>query len=106
MDAPAVRRSDGNVVAHAVVAGASEVERDRVRSFRASPGSSFRLELTKREAEVLQMVANGLLNKQIAQRLYLAPATIKSCLDGIRMKLDATNRAHAVSIGIRSGLID
>jgi DNA-binding CsgD family transcriptional regulator len=32
--------------------------------------------------------------------------TVKSCVDSLRMKLDANNRAHAASIGIRQGLID
>ncbi|MBA3842325.1 MAG: helix-turn-helix transcriptional regulator [Actinobacteria bacterium] len=50
-------------------------------------------------------MADGLMNKQIAQRLYLSPETIKSCVDGLRMKLDAVNRTHAVSIGMREGLI-
>jgi DNA-binding NarL/FixJ family response regulator len=77
------------------------------RSFHTSPSStSFKLVLTKRETEVLQLIADGLLNKQIAQLLFLSPETIKSCVDGIRLKLDATNRAHAASIGLRSGLID
>jgi two-component system, NarL family, response regulator LiaR len=80
---------------------------ERPRSFHSSPSAkSFKLVLTKRETEVLQLVADGLLNKQIAQRLFLSPETIKSCVDGIRMKLDANNRAHAASIGLRSGLID
>jgi DNA-binding CsgD family transcriptional regulator len=71
------------------------------RSFRTSPASaSFKLELTTREAEVLQLIADGLINKQIAQLLYLSPETIKSQVNGIRMKLDATTRSHAVSIGI------
>jgi DNA-binding NarL/FixJ family response regulator len=77
------------------------------RTFRRSPrSSSFRLQLTARETEVLQLLADGLMNKQIAQLLYLSPETIKSCVDGIRMKLDASNRTHAVSIGFRDGLID
>jgi DNA-binding NarL/FixJ family response regulator len=77
------------------------------RTFRRSPrSSSFRLELTTRETEVLQLLADGLMNKQIAQLLYLSPETIKSCVDGIRMKLDASNRTHAVSIGFRDGLIN
>lgn len=77
------------------------------RSFRRSPtSSSFRLELTQRETQVLQMIADGLKDKQIAQVLYLSPNTIKMCADGMRLKLDASNRAHAVSIGLRYGLIE
>lgn len=78
-----------------------------LRSFHSSAhASSFKLVLTRREAEVLRMVADGLVNKQIAQKLFVSPETIKSCLAGIGCKLDARNRTHAVSIGIRSGLID
>jgi two-component system, NarL family, response regulator LiaR len=85
---------------------APEATPELPRSFRPSSTSSFRLQLTKRETEVLQLVADGLLNKQIAQRLFVSPETIKSCVDGIRLKLDATNRAHAASIGLRAGLIE
>jgi DNA-binding NarL/FixJ family response regulator len=86
---------------------ASLLDQDRVRSFRPSPAAaSFRLSLTRRETEVLQLIADGLLNKQIAQRLYVSPETVKSCIDNIRLKLDARNRAHAASIGLRHGLID
>jgi two-component system, NarL family, response regulator YdfI len=80
---------------------------DRVRSFRySSTSSSFRLDLTQRQTEVLQMIAAGLGNKQIAQLLVVSPETIKSCVDEIRFKLDASNRTHAVAIGLRFGLIE
>jgi DNA-binding NarL/FixJ family response regulator len=89
------------------VVNVSSQEVSAPRSFRRSPGSSsFRLDLTARETQVLQLIADGLMNKQIAQLLYLSPETIKSCIDGIRIKLDASNRTHAVSIGLRSGLIE
>ena len=86
----------------------SPVDRpDRVRSFRVSrTSSSFHLELTARQAEVLQLIAAGLGNKQIAQLLVVSPETIKSCVDEIRFKLDASNRTHAVAIGLRVGLIE
>ena len=77
------------------------------RSFRAAPlSSSFRLTLTERETEVLQLIADGLINKQIAQRLSLSNETIKAYIDNIRLKLDANNRAHAASLGLRHGLIE
>lgn len=68
--------------------------------------SSFKLQLTKRETEVLQLIADGLLNKQIAQQLLVSPETIKSSIEVIRGKLQAANRAHAACIGLRHGLID
>jgi two-component system, NarL family, response regulator YdfI len=80
---------------------------DLVRSFRPSPAaSSFRLELTTRETEVLQLLADGLRTKQVAQRLHVSQETIKSHIVNIVCKLDATNRTHAVTIGVRAGLID
>jgi len=56
--------------------------------------------------EVLQLIADGFLNKQIAQRLYVSPETVESCIGNIRFKLDARNRTHAASIGLREGLIN
>lgn len=67
---------------------------------------TFRLTLTKRETEVLQLVADGLANNQIAQLLLVSPETVKSCVEVIRSKLAASNRAHAVSVALRHGLID
>jgi two-component system NarL family response regulator len=77
------------------------------RSFRPAPiSSSFRLTLTERETEVLQLIADGLINKQIAQSLSLSNETIKAYIDNIRLKLDAKNRTHAATLGLRYGLIE
>ena len=77
------------------------------RSFRPAPlSASFKLTLTDRETQVLQLIADGLINKQIAQNLSLSNETIKAYIDNIRLKLDANNRAHAASLGLRYGLID
>jgi DNA-binding NarL/FixJ family response regulator len=77
------------------------------RSFRPAPlSSTFRLTLTERETEVLQLIADGLINKQIAQRLSLSNETIKAYIDNIRLKLDAKNRTHAATLGLRHGLIE
>jgi DNA-binding NarL/FixJ family response regulator len=77
------------------------------RSFRPAPlSSSFRLTLTERETEVLQLIADGLINKQIAQNLSLSNETIKAYIDNIRLKLDAKNRTHAATLGLRHGLIE
>jgi DNA-binding NarL/FixJ family response regulator len=90
-----------------VTGGSSLLEPERVRSFRPSvTASSFKLNLTSRETEVLQLIADGFLNKQIAQRLYVSPETVESCIGNIRFKLDARNRTHAASIGLREGLIN
>lgn len=62
------------------------------------------LRLTTREAEVLELVACGLTNAAIADRLWIAAGTVKKHLDNIYAKLDATNRtAAAARIGPKPG---
>jgi NarL family two-component system response regulator YdfI len=61
--------------------------------------------LTRRELEVLQMLAGGLSNKEIAARLSISDHTVKFHLASIFGKLGAASRTEAVSIGIRRGLI-
>jgi DNA-binding NarL/FixJ family response regulator len=61
--------------------------------------------LTRREMEVLQMLAAGLGNKQIAVSLSMSAHTAKFHVAQIMAKLAATSRTEAVSIGIRRGLI-
>ena len=61
--------------------------------------------LTDRELAVLGMVADGYQNKEIARKLQLAEETVKSHVARILRSLDARNRAHAVSVGHRRGLI-
>jgi DNA-binding NarL/FixJ family response regulator len=63
-------------------------------------------ELSVREIEVLQLIAAGNSNKQIADLLYIAEATVKSRVTNILSKLSASDRAHAVSIGLKRGIID
>jgi DNA-binding NarL/FixJ family response regulator len=62
-------------------------------------------ELTEREAEVLQLLAQGLANKQIAARLGISEHTVKFHVSAIYTKLGVTNRTEAVSRGARLGLI-
>jgi DNA-binding NarL/FixJ family response regulator len=61
--------------------------------------------LTKREREVLQMLAGGLGNKEIAARLSISDHTAKFHVASILGKLGASSRAEAVAIGLRHGLI-
>jgi len=61
--------------------------------------------LTIRETEVLQLAAQGLANKQIANQLGISEHTIKFHLSTIYTKLGASNRTEAVRSGIRYGLI-
>jgi DNA-binding NarL/FixJ family response regulator len=61
--------------------------------------------LTRREIEVLGMLAEGLANKNIAARLQISEHTVKTHVASILTKLDAFSRAEAVAIGARRGLI-
>ncbi|MGI6879150.1 response regulator transcription factor [Microbacterium sp. gxy059] len=59
--------------------------------------------LTDREREVATLVAAGASNPEIAQRLFLSVATVKTHLDQVRAKLGAENRAHVAIVADRAG---
>jgi DNA-binding NarL/FixJ family response regulator len=61
--------------------------------------------LTRREREVLQMLAGGLANKEIAARLQISDHTAKFHVAAILGKLGAATRTEAVALGIRRGLV-
>ena len=62
--------------------------------------------LTEREIDVLKLIAAGNGNKQIADELSISEATVKSRVTNILSKLGATDRAHAVTIGLKRGIIE
>ena len=77
---------------------------------RIRPGQQSELDpsgqiLTPREIEVLRMIAEGLGNKEIASKLSISDHTVKFHISSIFAKLSASNRAEAVTLGIRHGLI-
>jgi NarL family two-component system response regulator YdfI len=61
--------------------------------------------LTDREMEVLQLLAQGLANKQIALQLSISEHTVKFHVSSIYTKLGVSNRTEAVRMGVRRGLI-
>lgn len=61
--------------------------------------------LTQRERDVLALVATGLTGVEIASRLSISPPTVESHVGNAMRKLSATNRAHAIAIAMRAGLI-
>ncbi len=63
-------------------------------------------DLSRRELEVLRMVALGNPNKRIASALDVTVDTIKAHLKAVLSKLGASDRTHAVTLALRRGLID
>lgn len=64
-----------------------------------------RRDLSKRELDVLELVAAGYANIAIARRLCVSEETVKTHVRSVLSKLPARNRAHAVAIGLSRGYI-
>jgi DNA-binding CsgD family transcriptional regulator len=62
--------------------------------------------LSEREVDVLRRVAAGHANKEIAAQLRLSEETVKAHIKSVLSKPRANSRAHAVTIGLRRGIID
>lgn len=95
----------------AAMAGLIVMHRDEIDSNfpAARPASSAHTELpealTAREREVLQLLASGLGNKEIAAGLTISEHTVKFHVASILGKLGAASRTEAVTLGIRHGLV-
>ena len=62
--------------------------------------------LTAREREILQLLANGMSNSDVAAKLFISAETVKSHVRHILTKLEADTRTHAVAIALRDAIID
>jgi DNA-binding NarL/FixJ family response regulator len=97
------------------------LHRDLVDTIRAvyagkktlSPDASFELAahatddaLTPGEVEVLRLIAAGNANKQIADLLSITEETVKGRVKNILSKLNANDRTHAATIGLKRGIIE
>ena len=71
----------------------------------SGPLRELEQEPTNREVEVLQLISDGLVNREIGTRLFLSEETVKSHVRHLLAKLQARSRAHAVAVGFRRGII-
>jgi DNA-binding NarL/FixJ family response regulator len=62
--------------------------------------------LTPREVSVLKLIAGGNANKEIAAQLHISEESVKGYVKNILLKLGAHDRTHAVTIGLKRGIID
>ena len=91
---------EGNAVIHPQLTKTfiEEVHLAEVEGTKAMP-------LSKREREILQKVADGATTRQVATDLGISPHTVKTHLERIFEKLGANDRAQAVAIAIRTGIV-
>lgn len=68
--------------------------------------STIAQNLTEREREILSLMANGLSNADIANRIHLAEGTVRNYVSGIFTKLDVSDRTQAAAIAWRHGLVN
>jgi DNA-binding NarL/FixJ family response regulator len=79
---------------------------EHVRAHSPKPSTSAPHELTQRELEVIHLIAHGLSNPEIATRLFVSEATVKTHLNNILTKTHLRDRAQLVAYAFRHGLTE
>ena len=77
---------------------------DEVRKLDMAPTREDRV-VTKREEEVLQLIADGCSTSEVAEQMYISQKTVKNHLASIYQKLDARDRTQAVLQAVRMGIV-
>ena len=85
----------------------TELAASMLKEMRTPPASSQPAEsvLSKREEEVLQLIAEGASTTEVASQLYISVKTVKNHLASIYQKLDSRDRTQAVIAGVRLGIV-
>ena len=78
---------------------------DEVRRLDEKAANEDERMVTKREEEVLQLIADGCSTPEVAERLYISQKTVKNHLASIYQKLDARDRTQAVLQAVRMGIV-
>ena len=78
---------------------------DEVRRLEVPDPSEEERVITKREEEVLQLIADGCSTPEVAEQLYISQKTVKNHLASIYQKLDARDRTQAVLRAVRMGIV-
>ena len=92
-----------------VAAGASWWDRTATAEIRSSllqPRAQQAISLTNREREILTMIVAGKIDRDIAETLYIAPATVRVHIHAMLHKLGARDRSHAILITQQRQLLD
>jgi len=79
---------------------------DYIREIRSRGAEDSYDLLTPREREILQLLADGMSNADVAGKLFISQETVKSHVRHILTKLEADTRTHAVAIALREAIID
>jgi DNA-binding CsgD family transcriptional regulator len=87
-----------------VTGRSSAAARPQLRLASASP-DQVRPKVTRRELEVLALVADGLSTREIAKQLWITEETVKTHIRRLHDRLGARTRAHAVAIAFRKGIL-
>jgi NarL family two-component system response regulator LiaR len=77
----------------------------RHMSNRSARSTQPTIEFSKRETQVLELLAGGKTNRDIGAKLFISESTVKFHVHAILSKLDASNRTEAVSMAVKQGLI-
>jgi RNA polymerase sigma factor (sigma-70 family) len=101
----ATHEASASIEALAGLGAPAEAERSR-RVLESILRPTIRSPVTRRERDVLQLLAAGLTNRQIAERLVVSEHTVHRHVTNILRKLDLHSRTAAATYAVRAGLVD